>query len=272
MSKREPRKRPLDETAVADEPVIDKRYLVEKIIEGNLEKLVATVVHTEYRCEDMTDDPEENEKRKTRMYYVHYETLDRRNDEWVTKERIRVHEAVEAAPPNTINVPEDVKKDGAPVQTQGALTRSQRRELEEFAHMKTGISDMDATTARLEREHEERTKVKNVPRITIGKHTISSWYYSPFPPSCENHELYMCEYCLLYSPSRSKFREHYVSCRKRQPPGNEIYRKGNISVWEVDGSVEKLYCQCLCLLSKLFMDHKTLYFDVDDFMFYVLCE
>ncbi|CAD6190466.1 unnamed protein product [Caenorhabditis auriculariae] len=33
-----------------------------------------------------------------------------------------------------------------------------------------------------------------------------------------------------------------------------------------------LYCQCLCLLSKLFMDHKTLYFDVDDFMFYVLCE
>jgi len=28
----------------------------------------------------------------------------------------------------------------------------------------------------------------------------------------------------------------------------------------------------LCLLSKLFLDHKTLYFDVDPFLFYVLCE
>eukprot|EP00887_Chlorella_sp_A99_P002745 scaffold6.g2745.t1 len=28
----------------------------------------------------------------------------------------------------------------------------------------------------------------------------------------------------------------------------------------------------LCLLSKLFLDHKTLYYDVDPFLFYVLCE
>ena len=32
------------------------------------------------------------------------------------------------------------------------------------------------------------------------------------------------------------------------------------------------YCQNLCLLSKLFLDHKTLYFDVDPFLFYVLTE
>ena len=34
----------------------------------------------------------------------------------------------------------------------------------------------------------------------------------------------------------------------------------------------QVYCQNLCLLSKLFLDHKTLYFDVDPFLFYVLCE
>lgn len=34
----------------------------------------------------------------------------------------------------------------------------------------------------------------------------------------------------------------------------------------------KMYCQNLCLLAKLFLDHKTLYFDVDPFLFYVLCE
>lgn len=30
--------------------------------------------------------------------------------------------------------------------------------------------------------------------------------------------------------------------------------------------------QNLCLLAKLFLDHKTLYYDVDPFLFYVLCE
>lgn len=33
-----------------------------------------------------------------------------------------------------------------------------------------------------------------------------------------------------------------------------------------------MYCQSLCLLSKLFLDHKTLYYDVDPFLFYVVCE
>ena len=45
-----------------------------------------------------------------------------------------------------------------------------------------------------------------------------------------------------------------------------------MSVFEVDGYIHKLYCQNLCLLAKLFLDHKTLYFDVEPFMFYVLTE
>ncbi|KER28261.1 hypothetical protein T265_04863 [Opisthorchis viverrini] len=32
------------------------------------------------------------------------------------------------------------------------------------------------------------------------------------------------------------------------------------------------YAQHLCLLAKLFLDHKTLYYDTDPFLFYVLCE
>lgn len=61
-------------------------------------------------------------------------------------------------------------------------------------------------------------------------------------------------------------------CTWRQPPGKEIYRKGSLSIWEADGSHHKLYCQNLCLLAKLFLDHKTLYFDVEPFLFYILCE
>ena len=38
----------------------------------------------------------------------------------------------------------------------------------------------------------------------------------------------------------------------------------------MDGKFNKAYCQNLCLLAKLFLDHKTLYYDVEPFLFYVL--
>jgi Histone acetyltransferase (MYST family) len=47
-------------------------------------------------------------------------------------------------------------------------------------------------------------------------------------------------------------------------------RKDKISVWEVDGKRFKPYCQNLCLLAKFFLDHKTLYDDVEPFLFYVM--
>lgn len=72
---------------------------------------------------------------------------------------------------------------------------------------------------------------------------------------------------------------HAVNAPCRHPPGDEIYRETaeggqgcGVSVYEVDGKTNKVYCQNLCLLSKLFLDHKTLYYDVDPFLFYVLCE
>lgn len=46
----------------------------------------------------------------------------------------------------------------------------------------------------------------------------------------------------------------------------------SISVYEIIGDEEKLYCQNLCLISKLFLDHKSIYFDVSPFKFYVLVE
>ncbi|ETN83181.1 MOZ/SAS family protein [Necator americanus] len=70
------------------------------------------------------------------------------------------------------------------------------------------------------------------------------------------------------------FKMHLSSCNMRHPPGKELYHDNNenIAVYEIDGEKEKLYCQCLCLFSKLFMDHKTIYFGVSNFLFYVLCE
>ena len=61
-------------------------------------------------------------------------------------------------------------------------------------------------------------------------------------------------------------------CTRREPPGKEIYRKGTLSIYEADGKEHKIYAQNLCLIAKLFLDHKTLYFDVEPFLFYILCE
>lgn len=52
--------------------------------------------------------------------------------------------------------------------------------------------------------------------------------------------------------------------------GDEIYRKGDISFFEIDGNKQKEYCQNLCMMAKLFLEHKTLLFDVETFLFYIM--
>lgn len=44
----------------------------------------------------------------------------------------------------------------------------------------------------------------------------------------------------------------------------------NTYFFQIDGNVNKIYCQNLCLLAKLFLDHKTLYYDVEPFLFYAV--
>ncbi|PHT31124.1 Histone acetyltransferase of the MYST family 1 [Capsicum baccatum] len=61
-------------------------------------------------------------------------------------------------------------------------------------------------------------------------------------------------------------------CDLKHPPGEENYRSGTLSVFEVDGKKNKVYGQNICYWAKLFLDHKTLYYDVNLFFFYVLCE
>ena len=156
----------------------------------------------------------------------------------------------------------------------------------------------DPTLAELEKEHEEITRVKNISRIVMGGWEVEAWYFSPFPAEYNVEVLYVCEYCLKYMRLRRTYHRHKAECEHRRPPGREIYRhqeqdddnddddgnnknnknnnnnEGNniVSVFEVDGKQARVYCQNLCLLAKLFLDHKTLYYDVDPFLFYVVCQ
>ena len=125
--------------------------------------------------------------------------------------------------------------------------------------------------------HEEATKVKNVDCITFGPYSMSTWYYSPFPFEYSRYSvLHFCEYCLAFFGHDSELVRHARRCTLRHPPGYEIYRSqergATVSMFEVDGQRETVYCQNLCYLAKLFLDHKTLEFDATPFLFYVLCE
>ncbi|XP_070544573.1 histone acetyltransferase KAT8-like [Ptychodera flava] len=199
-------------------------------------------------------------------FYVHYKGFNRRLDEWVDTERLDV----------TNSVTEDKKVFDAKAtfeESERKITRNQKRKHDEINHVQKTFAEMDPTTAALEREHEAITKIKYVDKVQIGKYEIDTWYFSPFPEDFgKAPKLWVCEYCLKYMKWEKTYRHHLSTCVRRQPPGKEIYRKNSISVYEVDGKEFKIYCQNLCLLAKLFLDHKTLYFDVEPFLFYILTE
>ncbi|SCU96225.1 LANO_0E12882g1_1 [Lachancea nothofagi CBS 11611] len=128
-----------------------------------------------------------------------------------------------------------------------------------------------------EMTHPKRNKTireaSRIEYVQLRDYEIKTWYTAPYPEEFnKNKILYICEYCLKYMKSRYVFHRHQLKCSLRHPPGNEIYRDQKVSIWEVDGRENVIYCQSLCLLAKLFLNSKTLYYDVEPFIFYVLTE
>jgi GNAT superfamily N-acetyltransferase len=114
-------------------------------------------------------------------------------------------------------------------------------------------------------------RVRNLNRLQMGKFDIEPWYFSPYPASFSDVDMvYIDEFCLSYFDNKRAFERHRAKCTLVHPPGNEIYRDDHISFFEVDGRRQRTWCRNLCLLSKLFLDHKTLYYDVDPFLFYCM--
>ncbi|KAF2867024.1 hypothetical protein BDV95DRAFT_611302 [Massariosphaeria phaeospora] len=109
--------------------------------------------------------------------------------------------------------------------------------------------------------------------INFGGWEIDTWHAAPYPEEySKNRILHICEFCLKYMASDYVAWRHKLKCPAKHPPGDEIYRDGNYSFFEVDGRKNPVYCQNLCLLAKLFLGSKTLYYDVEPFLFYVMTE
>ncbi|KAL4885312.1 hypothetical protein BJY04DRAFT_205478 [Aspergillus karnatakaensis] len=134
---------------------------------------------------------------------------------------------------------------------------------EEIERLRTGGSMTQNPT--------EIHRVRNLDRLQMGKYDVEPWYFSPYPASFSDADVvYIDEFCLSYFDNKRAFERHRTKCTLVHPPGNEIYRDDYISFFEVDGRRQRTWCRNLCLLSKLFLDHKTLYYDVDPFLFYCM--
>eukprot|EP00934_Nitzschia_sp_Nitz4_P008452 Nitzschia sp. Nitz4//scaffold76_size158648//130885//132553//NITZ4_002567-RA/size158648-augustus-gene-0.144-mRNA-1//1//CDS//3329557908//8442//frame0 len=205
-------------------------------------------------------------------YYIHYVEHDRRLDEWVTLDKFVLDTLERVEESETPPEAEDSRKSRRRVHSSADFGDNgpSAESILSGGNFRTGSGD--PSLAELEREHEETTKVKNIEKIWMGNFEVECWYFSPYPDEYAHAEtLYVCEYCLKYMKKRSTFRKHLATCEHRNPPGKEIYRELGLSVYEVDGKEHRVYCQNLCLLAKLFLDHKTLYYDVDPFYFYIIC-
>lgn len=218
------------------------------------------------------------------LYYVHYAEFDKRLDEWTTADRITSHAEGQAIV-RVASGGGGISQSGL-MDTDQKMTRRLKRQYAEIHHVGPAVEELPPIDQHLEKEHQEKTKVKNIQVIELGRHEVDTWYFSPYPEpysSCE--KLYICEFSLKYFRKKKTLLRHMAKNPLRHPPGDEIYRSPEvgskmssavttpqISMFEVDGKKAKVYCQNLCLLSKLFLDHKTLYYDVDPFLFYIMCE
>ncbi|KAJ1921538.1 Histone acetyltransferase [Mycoemilia scoparia] len=247
-----------------------------------------------------------DEEKQVFEFYVHYVEFNKRLDEWITDSRLNLSKPVEF--PKSKKIKTGAGPGGAATPTPNRLQKrkqSQRRDAslsragtpsraDSPAPTETTIQhDDSAYTAprqgsngySKEKEIEklrtqgsmtqctsEVARMKNLNLIYMGEFEVEPWYFSPYPAELTNSPvLYICEFCLAYFGSKKQIERHRQRyCDLLYPPGNEIYRKDEISFFEIDGRRQKSYCRNLCLLSKCFLDHKTLYYDVDPFLFYIL--
>ncbi|KAI9502465.1 histone acetyltransferase ESA1 [Coemansia spiralis] len=221
-------------------------------------------------------------------FYVHYVEFNKRLDEWVPHDRVRLDKPVtfpkkknKATHGGTQQTARDKRRKtnaGGSVATasEPQTPDPTRHDDAAYTSVQSGFSkekeiEKLRTQGSMTQSTSEVARMKNLNIIEMGQFQVEPWYFSPYPLEyAYTPILYICEFCLCYYDNKTQYTRHRSKCTLQHPPGNEIYRKDDISFFEIDGRRQKLYCRNLCLLSKCFLDHKTLYYDVDPFLFYIL--
>ncbi|KAH3674291.1 hypothetical protein WICPIJ_009602 [Wickerhamomyces pijperi] len=86
-------------------------------------------------------------------------------------------------------------------------------------------------------------------------------------------KLYVCDYCFKYTDSMGQYQQHYQYCESLQKEfvfGKISYRDSKHTIRKIKGSKHKLFCQNLSLFTKLYLDNKSVFFDVDHFQYFII--
>ncbi|GAB7348358.1 hypothetical protein MBLNU459_g6800t1 [Dothideomycetes sp. NU459] len=131
----------------------------------------------------------------------------------------------------------------------------------------------------LARPHEQSLKKPsmepNVLNVVLGNLLVKPWYPSFYPEDLVGRKvdrLYVCQWCFRYSKELMPYLAHMKVCphKDASPPGELIYKKDNHAIYEIDGEEHKLFSQNLSLFAKLFLDTKSVFYDVATFRYYLL--
>ena len=234
-------------------------------------------------------------RRPPPRFYVHYVNYNKRLDEWVTPDRINLDKDVLFPVPKT-EEDSKAKSKAQPakkkVATELEKLQSSLLDSKESTPDVSDMMDLDElnvqglkeedvshedeikklrTSGSMTQNPHEVSRVRNLDRVIMGKYEIEPWYFSPYPIELTDEDrIYIDDYTLQYFGSKKQYERYRKKCTLQHPPGNEIYRDDYVSFFEIDGRKQRTWCRNLCLLSKLFLDHKTLYYDVDPFLFYCM--
>lgn len=244
-------------------------------------------------------------ERRRGQLYVHYVNQDKRLDEWVDEEdcrpadedpeasvstsRKRKRRSPESSRPSSYSDDTQLVQEEEPpllteedldVKHHKQITAQRNFEIVHFGEyqIKTWYFSPYPLSDEEELQHVTGTgpRIPGVSRATARSHGRTSDLLAGglhrYTTDGHRGDLYVCDMCFKYMADPTSWEVHKRGCTFRQPPGRKVYQRGQRIIWEVDGAQEKLYCQNLSLFGKLFIDVKTLFFDCDNFLFYILTE
>ncbi len=149
------------------------------------------------------------------------------------------------------------------------------------------------TSALAVQRNGEKPADLNIRSVVLGDISFKTWYPSFYPEELVGRNLdrlYVCQWCFKYSKDVMPYlahivRIHRLALRTRvltkwyqkqcpgmnvSPPGRPTYERDLHAIYEVDGETHQLFAQNLSLFAKLFLDNKSIFFDVTSFNYYLL--
>lgn len=195
---------------------------------------------------------EREEDDQTRSYFVHFNGINKRWDDWV--------------PMKLFDMTTLVRKAG-----------NKARKVSGHTHTVEDSNEADLSYF---------GKSRNIEYLRFANSLMKAWYFTPVPEPFDKMKaiergdrlekidrgvLYCCEFCMRFFSTNREYTDHCHRCTCTHPPGDEIYRCGRISAYEVDGAFAARYCVNLCLVTKLFLFHKAEYYAPHEFHFYIVC-